>query len=373
MNTNAARSQGGIESGMIAEVHKHLVLCSGAVSHEDCLDSCFDATEQTRNGLDMRLLQRKGTNENEENNTDVVETSTKAGATNDKCSGDAEKQTTKKTDVENQKPVDLDLNLFLGKMPRKSFYLRRISMQLQELRLPEGVTVHDALRRVLCLPSVGSKRYLTNKVDRSVTGLVAQQQCVGPLHTPLADVAVIALSYFETVGSATAIGEQPIKGLVSPECGARMSLGEALTNLVFAKITDLKVYIIFFLIYVVFISCVKLIRVLLIKLIKLYSKILYYCHALFIMNCHVAKVWFSLRCCMLFLPQDVKCSGNWMWPAKLPGEGAAMFDACCALCRTMKKLGVAIDGGKDSLSMAARVGSETVKAAGAYKPFTETE
>jgi phosphoribosylformylglycinamidine synthase len=67
--------------------------------------------------------------------------------------------------------------------------------------LPNGLTVEDALKRVLRLPSVGSKRYLTNKVDRSVTGLVAQQQCVGPLHTPLADVAVIALSYFGKVGN----------------------------------------------------------------------------------------------------------------------------------------------------------------------------
>ena len=79
------------------------------------------------------------------------------------------------------------------------------------------------------------------KVDRSVTGLVAQQQCVGPLHTPVADVAVTALTYFDTVGSATAIGEQPIKGLVDPACGARMAVGEALTNLVFARISDLKV------------------------------------------------------------------------------------------------------------------------------------
>ncbi len=108
-----------------------------------------------------------------------------------------------------------------------------------------------------------------------MTGLVAQQQCVGPLHTPLADVAVTALSHFSTVrvcqskrhphsvvfdvasrnlqlitsnclcasqvGSATAIGEQPIKGLISPSSGAQMTVGEALTNLVFAKITDLKV------------------------------------------------------------------------------------------------------------------------------------
>lgn len=74
-----------------------------------------------------------------------------------------------------------------------------------------------------------------------MTGLVAQQQCVGPLHTPVADVAVTALTHFDFVGSATAIGEQPIKGLVSPACGAHMAVGEALTNLVFARITDLKV------------------------------------------------------------------------------------------------------------------------------------
>ena len=74
-----------------------------------------------------------------------------------------------------------------------------------------------------------------------MTGLVAQQQCVGPLHTPLADVAVTALSYTDKKGSATAIGEQPIKGLIDAACGARMSVGEALTNLVFAKVSDLMV------------------------------------------------------------------------------------------------------------------------------------
>ena len=93
------------------------------------------------------------------------------------------------------------------------------------------------------------------KVDRSVTGLVAQQQCVGPLHTPVADVAVTALTYFDTVGSATAIGEQPIKGLVDPACGARMAVGEALTNLVFARISDLKVRKWFLVIFYLLFSC----------------------------------------------------------------------------------------------------------------------
>ncbi|XP_075687052.1 phosphoribosylformylglycinamidine synthase isoform X2 [Rhinoderma darwinii] len=198
-------------------------------------------------------------------------------------------------------PVDLELEWVLGKMPRKEFVLNRVTPILKPLTLPEKLSVRRALERVLRLPSVASKRYLTNKVDRSVTGLVAQQQCVGPLHTPLADVAVISLSYTDTVGGATAIGEQPIKGLLDPAAGARMAVGEALTNLVFALVTDLK---------------------------------------------------------------DVKCSGNWMWAAKLPGEGAALYDACVAMCDVMAQVGVAVDGGKDSLSMAARVGAETVKAPG---------
>ncbi|GIY08435.1 phosphoribosylformylglycinamidine synthase [Caerostris extrusa] len=207
-------------------------------------------------------------------------------------------------------PVDLKLSCVLGSVPPKTFHLNRQPSVFRNLELPTTLKLQEALDRVLRLPCVASKRYLTNKVDRSVTGLIAQQQCVGPLHTPLADVAVIALSYWDTVGSATSIGEQPIKGLLNPAAGARMSVAEALTNIVFARL-----------------SCL----------------------------------------------QDVKCSGNWMWAAKLPGEGAALYDACKAMCSIMGKLGIAIDGGKDSLSMAARVSNETVKAPGtlvisAYAP-----
>lgn len=72
-------------------------------------------------------------------------------------------------------------------------------------------------------------------------GLVAQQQCVGPLHTPLADVAVVALSHQELVGAATALGEQPVKSLLDPKVAARLAVAEALTNLVFALVTDLRV------------------------------------------------------------------------------------------------------------------------------------
>ncbi|XP_006151807.1 phosphoribosylformylglycinamidine synthase [Tupaia chinensis] len=198
-------------------------------------------------------------------------------------------------------PVDLELDWVLGKMPQKEFFLQREPPLLQPLALPSDLTVRQALERVLRLPAVASKRYLTNKVDRSVGGLVAQQQCVGPLHTPLADVAVVALSHQELVGAATALGEQPVKSLLDPKVAARLAVAEALTNLVFALVTDLR---------------------------------------------------------------DVKCSGNWMWAAKLPGEGAALADACEAMVAVMAALGVAVDGGKDSLSMAARVGTETVRAPG---------
>lgn len=90
-----------------------------------------------------------------------------------------------------------NINRFpIGKMPRKVFKLERKAVLLKELEFPEPVSIYQCLEKVLRLPSVASKRYLTNKVDRCVTGLIAQQQCVGPLHTPLADVAVTAISHF---------------------------------------------------------------------------------------------------------------------------------------------------------------------------------
>jgi len=203
-------------------------------------------------------------------------------------------------------PVNLELETVLGSMPQKTFTDRRVRPPREALRLPEDLTVRDALDRVLRLVSVGSKRFLTTKVDRSVTGLLARQQCCGPLQLTVADVGVIAQTHFGVTGAATAIGEQPIKGLLDPAAMARLSVGEALTNLVWARVSAL---------------------------------------------------------------QDVKCSGNWMWAAKLPGEGAALYDAAVAMHDLMVELGIAVDGGKDSISMAALApdgagGSETVKAPG---------
>ncbi|GLC44010.1 hypothetical protein PLESTB_000219600 [Pleodorina starrii] len=197
--------------------------------------------------------------------------------------------------------VDLDLEKVLGKMPDKTFNFSRSPAVCAPLELPAGETAMSALHRVLRLPSVCSKRFLTNKVDRHVTGLVAQQQCVGPLHIPLSDVAVFAQSHQDITGLATAIGEQPIKGLIDPSAMARLALGEALTNLVWARATSLE---------------------------------------------------------------DIRASVNWMYAAKMKSEGAAMWDAAISLRDAMLDLGMACDGGKDSLSMAAAAGGETVMAPG---------
>ncbi len=195
-------------------------------------------------------------------------------------------------------PVNLNLEKVLGNMPQKTFRDERIDPLLKPLELPDPLPVEEALSRVLRNLSVGSKRFLTNKVDRSVTGLIARQQCCGPLQLTVGDVAVIAQSHFGLTGAATSIGEQPVKMLVSPKAGARMAVGEALTNIVWAKISGLE---------------------------------------------------------------DIKCSANWMWAPKLSGEGAALYDAVAAMRDLMIRLGIAVDGGKDSLSMATRVGEEIVK------------
>lgn len=219
-------------------------------------------------------------------------------------------------------PVDLPLEKVLGKMPQKTFEMRRVALPPRSLSLPPSIVVEQALTMgVLRLVSVGSKRFLTNKVDRSVTGLIAQQQCVGPLHTPLANFAAFVQSPMVLSGAATSIGEQPLKGLTGDPAGcaamARLSVAEAITNLVWIRIPSLD---------------------------------------------------------------SVKASGNWMWPAKLEGEGAKMYDTAQALSDVMVDLGICIDGGKDSLSMAARVpkaeGSETAKSPGqlvitAYAPVND--
>ncbi len=203
--------------------------------------------------------------------------------------------------ADNTTPVCLSLKEILGGLPRKRFESERPRVTHEPVVIPEELTVDEALRMIFRLPQVGSKGFLTRKVDRSVTGLVVRQQCCGPTQVPVADVAVTADGYFGLTGAAAALGEQPVKMMVSPAAGARMAVAEMLTNLASARVTGLP---------------------------------------------------------------DVKCRANWMWAAKRSGEGAFLYDAARAMSDIMLQLGIAVDGGKDSLSMATVVGDETVVSPG---------
>ncbi|MFA6315288.1 MAG: phosphoribosylformylglycinamidine synthase [Candidatus Paceibacterota bacterium] len=197
-------------------------------------------------------------------------------------------------------PVDLNLEQVLTNMPQKTFESARKTKELKPLDLPE-ITVGEAIEKVFKLPSVGSKGYLVHKVDRSVTGLVAQQQCCGIAQIPIADNSVNAQSHFGLTGAVSAVGEQPIKMLIDEKAGARLAVAEMLTNMASVKVSGIN---------------------------------------------------------------DIRCRANWMYPAKLPHEGVLLYDAAVAMSDLMVELGIAVDGGKDSLSMAATVQGELVKAPG---------
>ncbi|MEQ8473710.1 MAG: phosphoribosylformylglycinamidine synthase [Marinoscillum sp.] len=152
--------------------------------------------------------------------------------------------------------------------------------------------VEDYLERILQLESVACKDWLTNKVDRSVTGRVALQQTVGEIQVPLNNVAVMALDFLSNKGIATSIGHAPAPALVNPGAGSRLSVTESLTNLVWAPLS------------------------------------------------------LGLK--------GVSLSANWMWPAKNEGENARLYKAVKEISVFTSELGINIPTGKDSLSMAQK-------------------
>lgn len=189
-------------------------------------------------------------------------------------------------------PVNLPLDRILNDLPQKKFDFRRIPKNLKPLVIPKNLTVRKAIDLVLRHPAVCSKGFLTRKVDRSVTAKVTRQQCIGPNHLPLSDHSAIVQSVLDARGVAISIGEQPIKGIISPQAMVRLAVAETILNMIGAKITGFE---------------------------------------------------------------DIKFLANWMLAAKLPGEGAWLCDAVDVLSETLEDLYLAIIGGKDSLSMAAIV------------------
>lgn len=185
-------------------------------------------------------------------------------------------------------PVSMPLDVLLGKPPKMLREARHASMHRAALDT-QRIDLHDAVQRVLRLPAVASKKFLITIGDRSVTGLVARDQMVGPWQVPVADAGVTVAGYDTYAGEAMAMGERSPIAVLNAAASARMAVGEALTNIAAVPIDALG---------------------------------------------------------------DVKLSANWMAAAGMPGEDAGLFDAVHAVGMDLcPALGIAIPVGKDSMSM----------------------
>jgi len=187
------------------------------------------------------------------------------------------------------KPFDLDVAQMFGHSP-KTIMRDTTVERLYEPVAYDAARFNEYLERVLQLEAVACKDWLTNKVDRSVTGKIARQQCQGEIQLPLSDCGVVALDYRGRKGIATALGHAPQAGLASPEAGSVLSVAESLTNIVWAPLAE------------------------------------------------------GL--------ESVSLSANWMWPCRSQeGEDARLYSAVEALSDFCCALGVNVPTGKDSLSM----------------------
>jgi phosphoribosylformylglycinamidine synthase len=187
-----------------------------------------------------------------------------------------------------EKPLDLEMVYLFGKPP-KTVLEDKKEPALFAAPKYDSSKLYQYLEEVLQMEAVACKDWLTNKVDRSVTGRVAKQQCAGPVQLPLNNLGVVALDYRGVEGVATSLGHAPVASLADPGKGSVLSVAEALTNLVWAPIAD------------------------------------------------------GLK--------GVSLSANWMWPAKNPGEDARLYAAARQISDFAISLGINIPTGKDSLSM----------------------
>lgn len=187
-----------------------------------------------------------------------------------------------------KKPIQFAVNHLFGSSPKTIIRDTELPAQFPSLQYDKDKFT-TYLEQVLQLESVACKDWLTNKVDRSVTGKVATQQTCGTIQLPLNNVAVMALDFLSNKGVATAIGHAPAATLVDAAAGSKLAIAEALTNLVWAPLT----------------------------------------HGL----------------------HGVSLSANWMWPCKNKGEDARLYKAVEAVSSFAINLGINIPTGKDSLSM----------------------
>ena len=187
------------------------------------------------------------------------------------------------------RPFDLDVAQMFGHSPKTVMEDETVVREYEDVTYSFKEIEHY-LENVLQLEAVACKDWLTNKVDRSVTGKIARQQCQGEIQLPLSDCGVVALDYRGKKGIATAIGHAPQAGLADPAAGSVLSVAESLTNLVWAPLTE------------------------------------------------------GL--------DSVSLSANWMWPCRSQkGEDARLYTAVKALSDFCCELQVNVPTGKDSLSM----------------------
>ena len=136
-----------------------------------------------------------------------------------------------------KKPFDLDVAQMFGHSPKTIMRDNTVERHYENVTYTQD-KIEEYLERVLQLEAVACKDWLTNKVDRSVTGKIAHQQCQGEIQLPLSDCGVVALDYRGKKGIATALGHAPQAGLASPAAGSVLSVAEALTNIVWAPLAE---------------------------------------------------------------------------------------------------------------------------------------
>ncbi|WP_301757184.1 phosphoribosylformylglycinamidine synthase, partial [uncultured Muribaculum sp.] len=199
------------------------------------------------------------------------------------------------------KPIDLAMADMFGNSPKTVMKDSTVTTTYKDVEY-DAAHIEDYLRDVLSLEGVACKDWLTNKVDRSVTGKIARQQCQGETQLPLSDCGVVSLDYQGKAGIATSIGHAPQVALVDAAKGSVVAVAEALTNIVMAPLSE------------------------------------------------------GIK--------SLSLSANWMWPCKNPGEDAALYRAVEACSDFACALGVNIPTGKDSLSMTQKYGDDKVFAPG---------
>lgn len=199
------------------------------------------------------------------------------------------------------RPIDLGMADMFGNSPKTVMTDTTVTTTYNDITTQEAL-IDQYTKNVLTLEAVACKDWLTNKVDRSVTGKIARQQCQGEIQLPLSDCGVVALDYKGKSGIATSIGHAPQAALIDPAKGSVNAIAEALTNIVTAPLAK------------------------------------------------------SLK--------SVSLSANWMWPCKNPGEDAALYRAVEACSDFACALGINIPTGKDSLSMTQKYGDQKIYSPG---------